>query len=306
MGGFGFIGTNLLKHIDENLNSQYRVVVLDRVASHPDGLSFDCVNKVYVGDFGDRVLMNSIFDNNAIDYVFHFISVSVPSSSSDCVFDLNHNVIPTVQLLSIMNAHGVRKIVFLSSGGAVYGDKPYGELGHNETEVLYPKSPYGISKLVIEKYLFQHYELFDILPLVLRLSNPYGKYHYSKKQGVVNIAMRNANNHENINIWGDGNGKKDYIFVEDFCVILFALVNKNVEPMIVNVGSGSLLSVNEIAKIIKQLYPEFSWTYSQSNKLDVSDFKLDLTQLNKLLGDFKYTSFVDGIRITNDWLQSKK
>lgn len=307
LGGFGFIGTNILKYA-ETLNSDYRIIVFDRFPNHLDNIRFKCVDKVYAGDFSDEYLLNKIFTENQIDVVLHSLSASVPSSSVDNIFDLKFNVIPTISLLNVMKNHNVKNIVFISSGGAVYGDNIVKGDGHSEDDVLFPKSAYGVSKLVIEKYLYLYSTLYDFKVLITRLSNPYGPYHYSQKQGVINIALEKAMRGEKLEIWGDGNGKKDYIFITDFCIILYALINgASYQYEVLNIGSGDLLSVNEIAGNIKnKLVSTFEWEYRQVNNLDVSSFKLDLSKLHSILGEFTFTSFDEGLNLTYDWYRNKR
>lgn len=307
LGGFGFIGTNILKFV-ESLNADYRMIVFDRFPNHLDNITFSCLDKVYAGDFSDEYLLNKIFTENHIDVVLHSLSASVPSSSVDNIFDLKFNVIPTITLLNVMKAHDVKNIVFISSGGAVYGDNTVGRDGHSEEDVLFPKSAYGVSKLVIEKYLYLYSTLYDFKVLITRLSNPYGPYHYSQKQGVVNIALEKAMRGEKLEIWGDGNGKKDYIFITDFCKILFSLINKSTYQYdVLNIGSGELLSVNEIAETIKdKLVSTFEWDYRQLNNLDVSAFKLDLSKLHSILGHFNFTSFDKGLDLTYAWYRNNQ
>ena len=307
LGGFGFIGTNILKYA-ETLNSDYRMIVFDRFPNHLDNIRFNCVDKVYAGDFSDEYLLNKIFTENQIDVVLHSLSASVPSSSIDNIFDLKFNVIPTITLLNVMKAHDVKNIVFISSGGAVYGDNIVKGDGHSEDDVLFPKSAYGVSKLVIEKYLYLYSTLYDYKVLITRLSNPYGPYHYSQKQGVVNIALEKAMRGEKLEIWGDGNGKKDYIFITDFCKILYGLIDSaSYQYEVLNIGSGDLLSVNEIAGNIKnKLVSSFEWEYRQINNLDVSSFKLNLGKLHSILGEFTFTSFDKGLDLTYDWYCKKR
>jgi len=307
LGGFGFIGTNILKYA-ETLDSDFRMIVFDRFPNHLDNISFSRVDKVYAGDFSDEYLLNKIFTENHIDVVLHSLSASVPSSSVDNIFDLKFNVIPTITLLNVMKAHDVKNIVFISSGGAVYGDNTVKGEGHSENDVLFPKSAYGVSKLVIEKYLYLYSTLYDFKVLITRLSNPYGPYHYSQKQGVVNIALEKAMRGDKLEIWGDGNGKKDYIFITDFCEILFTLIKKSIYKYeVLNIGSGELLSVNGIAETIKdKLVSTFEWEYRQLNNLDVSAFKLDLSKLHSILGHFNFTTFDKGLDLTYAWYRNNQ
>lgn len=307
LGGFGFIGTNILKYA-ETLDAEIRAIVFDRFPKHLDNISFSRVDKVYAGDFSDEYLLDKIFTENKIDIVLHSLSASVPSSSVDNIFDLKFNVIPTITLLNVMKKHNVFNIVFISSGGAVYGENTVNGHAHSEEDVLFPKSAYGVSKLTIEKYLYLYHTLYDFKVLITRLSNPYGPYHYSQKQGVVNIALEKALKKEKLEIWGDGNGKKDYIYITDFCKILFNLINKEkYEYDVLNIGSGTLLSVNEIAESIKKnIANSFEWEYKQLNNLDVKSFELNLSKLLEIIGDFQFTAFEKGLAQTCEWYRTKE
>ena len=307
LGGFGFIGTNILKYIDSRARSEFSVVVFDRFPKHLDNLSFNCVKKVYSGDFSDDYLLGKVFLENHFDIVIHSLSASVPSTSQDNMFDIRYNVLPTIGVLDQMVKHNVNHIVFISSGGAIYGDHYVYKSGHIEEEVLFPKSAYGVSKLIIEKYLYLYSVQHNVNSLVLRLSNPYGPYHYSQKQGIINIAIEKALSETPFVIWGDGNGKKDYIYIEDFCDILLKLIdNIDFSYSVLNVGSGQLWSVNMIADCIKrEVRDTFNWSYQMANALDVQDFKLNLSNLMKRIGEYSFTSLEDGVNKTKEWYINK-
>ncbi len=307
LGSFGFIGTNIIKYIDNHCD-EVKIIAFDRFSEHLDRIKFKSVSKVYSGDFSDEYLLDRVFEENNIDLVIHSLSASVPSSSQDNEFDLKYNVLPTIGLLNQMVKHQVRDIVFISSGGAIYGDHYVDKTGHTEEEVLFPKSAYGVSKLVIEKYLYLYGVQHGVKSLVLRLSNPYGPYHYSQKQGIINIALERALDGNPFEIWGDGNGRKDYIYVEDFCAILMKLIeNWEEQYTVVNVGSGQLLSVNDIVGVIKEkVNDSFVGTYMKANSLDVQDFRLNLSRLSKFIGEFKYTRIEEGIYKTQKWYKDSR
>lgn len=306
LGGYGFIGTNIMKFIDDHAKDEYRVVVFDRFSKHLDNIQFKCVVKTYAGDFSDEYLLERVFSENNIDLVIHSLSASVPASSKDNAFDLQFNVLPTIGLLNIMTKHNVDKIVFISSGGAIYGDHYVDKSGHKEDEVLFPKSAYGVSKLVIEKYLYLYQVQYGVKSLVLRLSNPYGSYHYSQKQGIINIALERALKGETFEIWGDGEGKKDYIYIGDFCRVLLGLIEQEWQTYrVLNVGSGELLSVNQIVASIKGICPDFKCVHREANALDVMDFRLDLGKLKESLG-MEFTSLNEGLLKLKEWYLSRK
>ena len=281
LGGYGFIGTNLMKWVDKR-HLPYRFVVFDKFIQHPAGVQFDCIKSVYAGDFSDASCMEQIFADNQIDMVIHSLSSTVPLNAGNARYDIESNLLPTLSLLDTMVRYDVKDIVFFSSGGAVYGESEMGK-PYKETDELYPKSSYGVVKLAIEKYMFLYKSLYGIRPLVLRLSNPYGKYHYSQRQGIINVALRAAQEGKPFTVWGDGTATKDYIFVEDVCDIVFQLIDQQVTNEVINVGSGELLSVNKILEMIKQHYPSFEWHYQTANANDVKMLELDLGKIRHIL-----------------------
>ena len=299
LGGFGFISTNILKYIDEHYADEYQVIVFDRIAEHPRGVKFKCVKNVYAGDFSDETNITQIFLENKIDMVMHFLSSTIPATSSNAQYDVESNLIATLKLLGIMDRFAVKDIIYMSSGGAIYGD--YLQKVHNEEDAVYPKSSYGVVKLAIEKYLLSYSELYGFNTLILRLSNPYGPYHYNNKQGIINIAIRKALAGEKVQIWGTGDGIKDYIYIEDVCSIIFRLIENGVETEVYNVAAGSAHSVNEIVEGIKEFIPSCEWEYVNASLNDVQSFELDITKLRQKLGVIRFTPFKKALEKTIEW-----
>ena len=298
------MGTNIIKHIDAHphLREQYRVIVFDKYDNHPRGITFQSVVNTYAGDFVDRVFLKKVFEENKIDLVFHSLSTTVPVSSHNARYDVETNLLPTLDVLNLMVEHEVRDIVYMSSGGAVYGACA-GQV-HRENDDVFPVSSYGVVKLAIEKYLMQYAQLFGIRPLIIRLSNPYGPYHYGMKQGVINVALTKALKGERMDIWGTGDGLKDYVYVEDFVTILFSLLQRNVSNEVINIASGQLLTVNDIVETVRSLVPSFVARHVEADKFDASQFALDTTKLHQLIGDYKFCSIQDGMLKTYQWTKS--
>lgn len=295
LGAYGFLGTNVMKYV-ENHNLPYRFVTFDRTAQHPAGVSFRCVAASYAGDFTDPIALEQPFNEHSIDLVIHSLSTTVPLAVGSPRYDVETNLLPTITLMDCMVRHHVARLVFFSSGGAVYGDVQT-NTPHKETDELYPKSSYGVVKLAIEKYMFLYRSLFGLQPMVLRLSNPYGQWHYSQRQGVINIALRAAKEGKTFTVWGDGSTTKDYIYAPDMCAFLFRLLEKNAFGEVINLASGELLSVNDILHKIKQLYPNFDWTYQPANAHDIPHVALDTTRLKQIIGDnIQMHSFQETIR----------
>lgn len=306
LGGYGFLGTNILCHIDRFCRDRYNVVVFDKFQMHPAGLQFSCITDVFSGDFSDEACIRSIFKSRQIDLVIHSLSTTIPISAFNARYDIESNLIPTVSLLNLMVEYGVHDIVYLSSGGAVYGKEC--DRKHSETDAVFPISSYGVVKLAIEKYLVQYKSLYGLTPLILRLSNPYGPYHYSMRQGICNVAIEHAFMNTPLTVWGDGNAKKDYIYVEDFVRILFLLLENqksHSSHCVFNVASGQVLSVNSILQLIHSFAPSFSWRYEDASVLDVSRFELDTSLLSSVIGPYPFTPIEEGLKRTIEWTQDK-
>lgn len=301
LGGYGFIGTNILDYIEKNYAGQYNVVLFDKSIQHPHGLQFSCLKKCYSGDFSDETNLTRIFEENHIDFVFHLLSSTVPATSANAQYDVQSNLIPTLRLLDIMNKYGVKDNLYMSSGGAVYGD--YLQKIHEEEDAVYPRSSYGVVKLAIEKYMLVFAELFNFRTLILRLSNPYGPFHYNNKQGLINIAIRKALAGEPLEIWGTGEGKKDYIYVEDAIRMIFMLIEKGFETNVYNIASGTVYSINEIVNVIRGYIPDFKWEYKDASPTDVQSFELSISKLQKRIGVCEMRSLADGIKETILWQQ---
>lgn len=299
LGGYGFLGTNIMHYVDEHLHEAYRFIVFDKCAKHMGGVELACKEKTYAGDFTDKELLESIFRENTIDLVIHSLSTTVPVDSANARYDVETNLLPTLDVLAMMVKYGVKDIVYISSGGAVYGTRD--NKAHEESDAVYPISSYGVVKVATEKYMMQYAQLYGLRPLIVRLSNPYGAYHYSMKQGVINIAMTKALRNETLQIWGDGNDKKDYIYVEDFVDILFRLLDNGISNQVVNIGSGTLLSVNEIANAVRALVPTFRTAHEANQQFDASHFELNTNKLKSLIGDYHFTSFKEGLNKTYLW-----
>lgn len=306
LGGFGFIGTNILKYVEssKNLSDRYQFIVFDRNQEHPRRIRFKTIKKIYSGEFTDEFYLDKIFAENKIDIVIHSLSSTVPATSSNARFDVESNLLPTLNLLDAMRKYKVKDIIYISSGGAIYGDVL--KKVHNEEDAVYPKSSYGVVKLAIEKYLLSYSELYGFNTMILRLSNPFGKYHYNDKQGVINVAIRCAIRQQTFKIWGEGDGIKDYIFIEDFCSILFLLIENGIDSTVYNVGGGIHLSVNDICEYVKQIHPGFEYDHLPASFLDVQNFELDITKLRNKLGKIPSIKFEQALYETYCWEKSVK
>ena len=236
----------------------------------------------------------------------HLASASVPSTSNiDTVSDVNKNLIPTLNILNLSIKLCIKRIIFLSSGGAVYGNPLTKSI--NEEHPLNPISSYGIVKATVEMYLTLYQRIYGLKPLILRPSNPYGprQGHYIA-QGVISTFLRRVQKHESLTVYGDGNSTKDYIYINDLIHLIYELSIRD-SVGVFNLGSGIQTSINQIVDQIKKITgcaPEINYVDKQI--YDVDHFVLDISKTMNLLGTYPFTFLEEGIAMTWAWLNSIK
>lgn len=301
LGGMGFIGRNLVEELSNDPKNN--LIIFDHLTQAGD--AFRPGVKFYAGDFTKEEDLRKVFQENKIEVVFHLVSTTIPSNSNDnMVFDIESNLVSTLRLLDLMKDFSVPKIVFLSSGGTVYGSpedlKP--DYAFKETQSLNPICSHAIVKIAIEKYLFLYQHLYGINYLVLRLSNPYGLHHSSSKQGLINVVLRNILKGETVTVWGDGKTARDYIYVKDFAKLVRKLLEKNVNNETINIGSGTSHSINEVLSVIEKVTGKFKVEYQEARNFDLPKVVLNTDKL-KTLVKMDLTDLVDGITETYEWLK---
>lgn len=301
LGGTGFIGKNIIDYIFKNEEySNYKIVVLSRDFQRETDASIEYVT----GDYADKSVLIRLFSKWNFTKVFHCATSTTPlTSGNNILSDINGNLIATIGLLDVMRDFGCKFILYLSSGGAVYGEKNLEKISEND--ICEPLSSYGVVKLTIENYLRLYQKQYGINYLILRISNPFGRFHTSEKQGVVNIAIRRALRSEKIEIWGDGMQSKDYIYVDDLIRIIFLLLKHEVVNKTLNVGSGESYQLNCILNTIRIYLPNVEVEYVESKKTDVKDFSLDISLMQSFV-NFKFTEFKEAIQQTIFWENSRK
>jgi UDP-glucose 4-epimerase len=197
--------------------------------------------------------------------------------------------------MEMMKKHQVTKLLYLSTGGAVYGN-----VNQEKVPEDYPCKPissYGIIKLAVEHYIELYAKLYQIDYLILRLSNPFGSFHRSPKQGVINIAVRKALKGEVMTVWGDGSQAKDYIYAADIGKAIDGLIQAGVKNEIVNVGSGVSLTLQTIIDRIKAKIPGFQVEYKDAKLTDVQKICLDTSKLAAKIA-WQVTSFEEALDAT--------
>ncbi len=185
------------------------------------------------------------------DAVVHLVSTTLPKKSNeDPVFDVQSNVIGTLHLLESMLAEGVRRIVFISSGGTVYGIPRYVPL--DEQHPTDPLVSYGITKLAIEKFILMYGRLHAIRPVILRVANPYGeRQRVDNAQGAVAAFIHRALSGQAIEIWGDGSVSRDFLHVSDVADAFSCALAYSGRFSVFNISSGVGVTLNELVSRIE-------------------------------------------------------
>lgn len=301
MGGAGFIGSHLC---DALLSAGHAVRLFDRSGIPPYRV-FSGQEQIewMQGDFTSAAEIEQAVTGCQI--VFHLVSTTLPKSSNDDpVYDVESNVVGTLRLLDAARRSGVEKIVFVSSGGTVYGVPKTVPIP--ETHPTDPVSSYGIGKLAIEKYLRLYHVLHGLDYTVLRLANPFGeRQRANAAQGAVAVFMNRAIHDQPIEIWGDGSVVRDYIYIADVIEALMKAAFYKGNERLFNVGSGQGKSLNEILVAIETLLQRpVIRTYLAGRAFDVPANVLDIAHVQKHLAWTPQASFEDGLARTFYWLSN--
>jgi UDP-glucose 4-epimerase len=296
LGGSGFIGSHLVDRLLEK-GQPTRIYGRGPNEFHtvPAGAEF------VEGDLGNHGLIREAVEG--MEVVYHFVSTTLPKTSNDDpIYDVRSNLVDTVQLLEVCVEAGVRKVVFSSSGGTVYGVPKTVPI--SEDHPTDPISSYGIVKLAIEKYLSLFHHLHGLDYTVLRISNPYGPYQNpASQQGAVSVFLQRIYAEQPITIWGDGSVVRDYLYVSDLVDALEAVSSGETEDKIFNVGSGRGVSLNELIDLMTSVVGERPRVeYLPSRSLDVPASVLDVSRARRGLGWRPETDFEKGIARTWDWI----
>lgn len=300
LGGGGFLGSHL---VDGLLRCGLSVRVFDRPnLRHARLLGGEKAIEWSEGDFVDSEAVAAAVDG--CDVVFHLISTTLPRSSNDNPgYDVQTNVVSTINLLECAKRSGVRRIVFASSGGTVYG-KPR-EVPIHESHPTDPQCSYGISKLAIEKYLHLYQELHGLDYRVLRLSNPFGeRQRISTAQGAVAAFLHKALRNEVVEIWGDGSVVRDYFHVSNAVTAMLSCMQHEGHGRVFNIGAGQGRSLNELLGHIETLLGRrVERRYVAGRSFDVPANILDTAAAQRELGWGIQIGFEQGLALTCEWMQ---
>lgn len=302
LGGGGFIGAAIADHL---LLEGYELRVFERPRVEPYR-KFKADERVewVTGDFLNSYDISHAIDG--MDIVLHLVSTTLPKNSNDDpIYDVQTNLVGTLQLLNAMIKHKVRKMVFISSGGTVYGKPHY--LPIDENHPTNPLVSYGITKLAIEKYLQMFESLYGIKAIILRVSNPYGERQRTETaQGAVGVFLQCAINDIPIDIWGDGSIKRDYLYVNDVAHAFVQAINYSGSHCVFNISSGLGTSLNELIELLENILDKSI----KCRYLPARPFDVPVNVLNNKLAreELQWTpkmEIPEGIARTALWLKSR-
>lgn len=246
-GGGGFIGSTIADRLLKD-GHELRIFERPRVVPYREFNSSEKVEWI-TGDLSNTHDVNAAVAG--ADVVLHLVSTTLPAGSNDDpIFDVQTNVVASLQMLNAMVAHKVGRIVFISSGGTVYGNPEY--LPIDEKHPTDPLVSYGITKLAIEKYLHLFEHLHGIKAISLRVANPYGeRQRIETAQGAVGVFLHRAINGIPIDIWGDGNVTRDYIHVSDVAEAFVKAIYYKGTKRTFNISSGVGISLNDLIGMLE-------------------------------------------------------
>lgn len=300
LGGRGFIGSHL---VDALLARGHFVRCFDRphVAPLGDAHMSSPNFELYEGDLVSEADVTEALVG--CDVCFHLVSTTLPkSSNADPVFDVESNVLGTVRLLTHAVKSGLEKVIFVSSGGTVYG-VPI-QLPIPETHPTDPVCSYGISKLAIEKYLGLFKQLHGLDYTVLRLANPYGERQRTHaSQGAVAVFLGKVLRGEPVEIWGDGSVVRDYIHIADVVDALLAALEPTGDEHVFNIGAGRGHSLNELLDAIDKVTGRAAdRRYLPGRVFDVPVSVLAIERAQRSLAWSPKISFDHGLERFAEWL----
>jgi len=296
-GGAGFIGSNI---VDELVRRSEKVIIVDDLSTGKK----ENINKR--AKFYKMNICNpsikKIFYRERPDIVIHLAAqMNVRESVKDPIFDAQTNILGSLNILENCVKSGVKKIIFASSGGAIYGEGG-NNLPARESFPPSPLSPYGIAKLSVEHYLHYYQYTYGLEYTILRYGNVYGERQDPLGEaGVIAIFIRTMFEGKNPVIYGDGEQLRDYVYVGDVVRATLLAIKKG-KNQIFNIGTGRGTSVNTLYNKLKNLI-SFSGNpvYASPRAGDILRNYLDISRAKKYLNWYPRVSLDQGLQRTIRW-----
>jgi UDP-glucose 4-epimerase len=295
IGAGGFLGTNLARFLASRVED---VRCYGRRRAFPEalqGLSWA------TGELTDARLAETVA---GCDVVIHLASTSTPATADrDILADAEANVMGSLRLMEHCVAGRVGRLVFISSGGTIYGIPA--TIPTPESAPTDPITAYGAAKLAIEKYLEIFRRQHGLDYRVLRVANVYGPYQTAEKgQGVVAAFLARALADQALEIWGDGQVVRDYVFISDVAEAIWAAMRHDGAHRVFNIGGGTGASVLQIAAAIEQLVGHpLQRRFHPARPVDVPVSILDHSLATHELGWQPAVNLEQGLVQTLEWMR---
>jgi UDP-glucose 4-epimerase len=300
-GGAGFIGSNL---VDALLARGDEVTVLDDLST---GRRVNLEGALAAGaelaemDIRDAAPLAELAAERRPEAIFHLAAqIDVRKSLEDPAFDAAINVGGTANLLDAARGCGCCRVVFVSTGGAIYGEGEGQDLPLDESTPIAPMSAYGQSKYAAEGYLALYERLYGLSGISLRLGNVYGpRQDPLGEAGVIAIFCGLLDSGGRPTVFGDGTQTRDYIYVGDVVAAALAAAASELSGP-VNIGTGRETNVLELAEALKQLggAESFEPEFAPPRPGEVQRISLDASRAERELGWRAETGLQDGLRLT--------
>ncbi len=297
-GGAGFIGSHV---VDRLIELGYSVAVVDDLSTGRQG-NLNEAARFYKLDIRSEKL-SEVFEKERPHYVNHHAAqISVSSSVRDPINDAHINILGSLNLLENARRHGVSKVIFSSSGGAIYGEPEYRPC--DEGHPVRPISPYGAAKSAVETYLHFYRQVYGLNYTVLRYANIYGpRQDPYGEAGVVAIFAQAMLEGRDPVIFGTGEDERDYLSVDD-AVEANVLALEKGDGGVYNIGTGMGTSVNKIFDALSRILDyKRDARHRPPRPGDVSKIHLNISKGQRELGWIPRTSLEDGLRRTADYFR---
>lgn len=296
LGAAGFIGTNLTIKLKENKDNQ--IMLVDKSKIYFSNIEKFNFSNVEIREASLDVDMDfSILKGQ--DTLYHLVSTNVPTTSNQHISqDIQANVLFSSILFDACVKYGVKKVVFISSGGTVYGKEAKCPL--SEKTPTNPISSYGVQKITIEKLLYLYNYMYGLDYRIIRLSNPYGPYQRPNGVlGVVTTFTYKALKGEELQVYGDGSVVRDFIYIDDAIGGILKIVEGENKHHIFNLGCGYGTSIKEVVETVRKVVEtDVEVVYKEGRTVDVPVNYLDISRYEKYYGKLNPVSLEEGIKRT--------
>ena len=301
-GGAGFIGSNI---VDELIEKKHKVVIVDNLATG----NIKNVNKkakFYKVSVCDKKKIDEIFKKEKIDIVIHHAAqLDVRKSVEDPCFDADVNIKGALNILEACKNTKVKKIIFASSGGTIYGE--CGSKAPDEKSFANPLSPYGVAKLSVEHYIKAYSALYGLKYTILRYANVYGpRQDVNGEAGVVAIFIGRMSQNKEFFIFGNGKQLRDYVYVKDVVAAnINSLTKGNNE--VINIGTKKTTSVTKLAQELSKIIGyEKKPVFKPKRNGELYKSFLGISKAKKVLGWEPKVDIIKGLKNTVDYFRSIK